>query len=78
MAMTFTLVSHLREKLSTLVHARYEHHKQEEAEKERLVVEVWFCTITIGMPFDFLFFCTCICRQKKPKLEVHLSPQSHS
>ncbi|PSR76068.1 hypothetical protein PHLCEN_2v8730 [Hermanssonia centrifuga] len=39
MAMTFTLVSHLREKLSTLVHARYEHHKQEEAEKERLVVE---------------------------------------
>jgi len=40
MAMTFTLVSHLREQLSRLVRSREERHKREEAEKERLALEV--------------------------------------
>jgi len=39
MAMTFTLVSHLREQLSSLVLERAELQKREAAEKERLVVE---------------------------------------
>ncbi|KAF8894593.1 RWD-domain-containing protein [Infundibulicybe gibba] len=39
MAMTFTLVSHLRERLSELVRRRAEKRKNEEAEKERLVLE---------------------------------------
>lgn len=40
MAMTFTLVSHLREQLSRLVRSREERRKKEEAEKERLALEV--------------------------------------
>ena len=40
MAMTFTLVSHLREQLSTLVRARADKLRREEAEKERLALEV--------------------------------------
>lgn len=40
MAMTFTLVSHLRERLSILIRDREEHRKQEEREKERLALEV--------------------------------------
>jgi len=39
MAMTFTLVSHLREKLSELVEDRAKAHAAEEHEKERLAVE---------------------------------------
>lgn len=39
MAMTFTLVSHLREKLSTLIRAREDTRKRVEAEKERLALE---------------------------------------
>jgi len=39
MAMTFTLVSHLREQLSQLVRSREEKHRKEAAEKERLVLE---------------------------------------
>jgi len=39
MAMTFTLVSHLRERLSSLVQSRAEHKRTEEAEKERLALE---------------------------------------
>ncbi|KAF9053652.1 RWD domain-containing protein [Hymenopellis radicata] len=39
MAMTFTLVSHLREQLSALVRSRAELHEKEEAEKERLALE---------------------------------------
>ncbi|KAF7793005.1 hypothetical protein EIP86_004110 [Pleurotus ostreatoroseus] len=39
MAMTFTLVSHLREQLSTLIQSRAERRKQEEMEKERLALE---------------------------------------
>jgi hypothetical protein len=40
MAMTFTLVSHLREQLSTLVHSRTKRDRLEEMEKERRVIEV--------------------------------------
>lgn len=40
MAMTFTLVSLLREKLSTLVRVRAENREKEEIEKERLALEV--------------------------------------
>ena len=45
MAMTFTLVSQLREELASLVRARAEKIRQEEAEKERLAIEV---SATIG------------------------------
>jgi hypothetical protein len=40
MAMTFTLVSHLREQLSQLVRSKIEEHNQRESEKERLASEV--------------------------------------
>lgn len=40
MAMTFTLVSHLREKLSGLVENRVKAHMAEERERERLAIEV--------------------------------------
>jgi hypothetical protein len=40
MAMTFTLVSHLRELLSSLVRSRAEDNRKAEAEKERLALEV--------------------------------------
>lgn len=40
MAMTFTLVSHLRERLTALVTDREERIRKEEAEKERLALEV--------------------------------------
>lgn len=40
MAMTFALVSHLREQLSVLVQARAEKRQKEETEKERLALEV--------------------------------------
>ncbi|KAG6866896.1 hypothetical protein C0991_003811 [Blastosporella zonata] len=39
MAMTFTLVSHLREQLSHLVRTRAERHAKEEREKEQLALE---------------------------------------
>ncbi|KAJ7155989.1 RWD-domain-containing protein [Mycena crocata] len=39
-AMTFTLVSHLREQLSALVKRRTERRRKEEMEKERLAIEV--------------------------------------
>ena len=40
MAMTFTLVSQLREELAALVRSRAEKRRKEEAEKERLALEV--------------------------------------
>jgi hypothetical protein len=40
MAMTFTLVSHLRDQLAILVKEREERRRKEEAEKERLALEV--------------------------------------
>jgi len=40
MAMTFTIVSHLREQLSTLIRARSERRKKEALELERKVLEV--------------------------------------
>jgi len=39
MAMTFTLVSHLREELSSLAKSRVERRRREEQEKERLAIE---------------------------------------
>ncbi|KAL0946924.1 hypothetical protein HGRIS_013085 [Hohenbuehelia grisea] len=39
MAMTFTLVSHLREQLSVLIRARAEKKERDEREKERLAIE---------------------------------------
>ena len=43
MAMTFTLVSHLREQLSQLVRTKLEEQRQRDAEKERLALEVSLC-----------------------------------
>ena len=40
LAMVFTLVTTLRERLSELVRERAERHKAEEHEKERLAIEV--------------------------------------
>ena len=40
MAMTFTLVSNLREQLATLEKDKVEQHKKDEMEKERLAIEV--------------------------------------
>jgi hypothetical protein len=40
MAMTFTLVSHLRESLSSLVITRAEKREKEERERERIALEV--------------------------------------
>jgi hypothetical protein len=40
MAMTFTLVSHLREQLSQLVRLKLEEQRQRDSEKERLALEV--------------------------------------
>ena len=41
MAMTFTLVSDLREKLSSLVLSRAEQRKKEETERQRVALEVF-------------------------------------
>ena len=46
MAMTFTLVSDLREKLSSLVCSRTEQRMKEEMEKQRTALEVFECTET--------------------------------
>jgi hypothetical protein len=40
MAMTFTIVSHLREQLSTLIRTRSERRKKEALELERKALEV--------------------------------------
>jgi len=45
MAMTFTLVSHLREKLTSLVENRVRAHMTEERERERLAIEVRSWTV---------------------------------
>ena len=42
MAMTFTLVSHLREQLVVLVKAKLDRQLQDEKEKERRAIEVGF------------------------------------
>jgi hypothetical protein len=42
MAMTFTLVSHLREEIGVLIREKIELEKRIEAEKERLAFEVLF------------------------------------
>jgi hypothetical protein len=46
MAMTFTLVSHLREQLSQLVVSKIEEENKREREKERLLLEVC-CLLSI-------------------------------
>lgn len=48
MAMTFTLVSHLREQLAELVRSRAEKERRLAAEKERLELEVG-CPLTSAM-----------------------------
>lgn len=40
MAMTFTLISHLREQLTVVLQARAERIRREEEEKERRIIEV--------------------------------------
>jgi Na+-translocating ferredoxin:NAD+ oxidoreductase RnfG subunit len=40
MAMTFTLVAHVREQLSTILQDRVKKKNQEEAERERKALEV--------------------------------------
>lgn len=52
MAMTFTLVSHLREQLSSLVRLRAEKRKQDEQEKERLALEVLLTSGRVQHIFD--------------------------
>ena len=47
MAMTFTLVSHLREQLSHLMRVRAQRREREEKEKERLALEVGVGPYTI-------------------------------
>jgi len=47
-AMTFTLVSHLREQLSVLVKTRSERRRKEEMEKERLAIEVFLYIAAFG------------------------------
>jgi hypothetical protein len=43
MAMTFTVVSHLQEQLSTLIRTRSERRKREAVELERKALEVGLC-----------------------------------
>lgn len=50
MAMTFTLVSHLREQLAVLVKERTERRRKEEVEKERLALEVSEVNVSINRP----------------------------
>lgn len=52
MAMTFTLVSHLREQLSLLVRVRAENLAKAETEKERLAIEVLLLIIKIYISTD--------------------------
>ncbi len=54
MAMTFTLVSHLREQLSVLAKAKVEKRKQEEKEKERLALEVCIAVQIFVLPESHL------------------------
>lgn len=47
--MTFTLVSHLREQLAALVKERVERRRKEEAEKERLALEVCIPRVPVSV-----------------------------
>lgn len=73
MAMTFTLVSQLREQLSTVVRTRVERRKREEAEKERLALEV---RISVGSIRTIRLNVSY--RRKKREHEVHQSHRRHS
>jgi hypothetical protein len=55
MAMTFTLVSHLREHLARLLQGRIEKRKKEEQEKERLELEVWLHVWGRARQFELTF-----------------------
>lgn len=52
--MTFTLVSHLREQLSSLVRKRAEKIRKQEAEKERLALEVYSAWPPLLTPIQVL------------------------
>ena len=66
MAMTFTLVSHLRERLSSLMREKEERIRKEEAEKERRALEVRSVTPRPRMYIPTDRFR----RRKKPKREA--------
>jgi hypothetical protein len=68
MAMTFTLVSHLREQLSQLVRSKIEEHNQRESEKERLALEVRNILLYIVRG---IFTNEKFCRRKKNELVAH-------
>lgn len=74
MAMTFTIVTHLRERLSSLTREKEERIRKEEAEKERRALEVRSASPRprAGIPVDDL------CRRKQQGLEALPSPSSHS
>ena len=70
MAMTFTLVSHLREKLSGLVDNRVKARIAEEREKERLAIEVR--TLLDSMVQEYLLMDQHVRRRRRALAE----PQS--
>jgi hypothetical protein len=63
MAMTFTIVSHLREQLSTLIRTRSERRKNEALELERKALEV-------GPRLRVLSLIRPICHYRKRKLAL--------
>lgn len=71
MAMTFTLVSHLREQLSDLAKAKVEKRKREEKEKERLALEVCTAAPDACMTRISLWRLNDRNRRKRPGLAVH-------
>ena len=52
MAMTFTLVSHLREQLSQLVRTKLEEQRHRDSEKERLALEVSYLLLPKAKPIQ--------------------------
>ncbi len=74
MAMTFTLVTHLRERLSVFMREREERIRKEEMEKERRALEVRGFSVLRhrARPNEYVF------RRRKPGREALLSPSSPS
>ena len=70
MAMTFTLVTHLREQLLQLVNSRIERKEKEEMEKGRLAIEVCMGQYVLTRKDPDPFICY---RQKKHVREAHQS-----
>lgn len=73
MAMTFTIVTHLRERLSSLVREREERIRKEDTERERRALEV--CSAT-RRPREHIPIVHP-CRQKKQGLEAPPLQSSH-